>query len=132
MEVRLLKDGDYENTLVKWWEDNNFTAPPKGNLPDNGRGGFMVHKGEVDICAGFLYQTNSKTAWIEFIVADSHYRESDRGEAIELLVNVISIKAREAGYTNIYTTLTHVGLMARYKKCGYIKGEKCTAMIKIL
>ncbi len=133
MDIRLLEEGDYDGTLEKWWSDNGFPAPPKDSLPDNGTGGFMVHKDGNNICAGFLYQTNSKTAWCEFIVADRNYRDSDRGEAIELLITAISLQAKDLGYTTIYTSLTHPVLMKRYEKCGYKTGsQRCTEMIKIL
>lgn len=133
MDIRWLKEGDYENILTKWWSAWNFIAPPKSSLPDDGSGGAMVFNDGVDICAGFLFQTNSKTAWLEFVISNKEYRESDRGEALELLINVLSIKAKELGYTNIYTSLTHKVLMKRYEKCGFLTGsQNCTEMIKIL
>jgi hypothetical protein len=49
--IRLLKEGDYEDTLVGWWKDWKWTAPPKEFLPNDGTGGFMVSKDGVDICA---------------------------------------------------------------------------------
>lgn len=133
MDIRWLKEGDYDGTLVKWWKDWEWTAPPKSSLPDDGLGGLMVYKDDVDICAGFLYQTNSKTAWLEFIVSNKEYRGKDRKEALELLINVLSIKAKELGYTTIYTSLTHNGLIKRYENCGFLMGsQKCTEMIKTL
>lgn len=133
MDIRLLKEGDYDNTLVKWWDKSDFPAPPKEVLPDNGLGGYMVYKGELDICAGFLYQTNSKIAWLEFVIANNEYRESDRGEALEMLINVMSIKAKDLGFSSIFTSLNHKVLISRYEKCGYKKAsEGCTEMIKIL
>ena len=134
MEIRLLKEGDYKNILTKWWLAWRFTPPPKENLPDNGVGGFMVFKDGVDICAGFLYQTNSKTAWCEFIVSNNEYRDKEgRREALELLINAFSHTAKKQGYTNIYTSLTHPSLKKAYKNCGYVTGsEKCTEMIKKL
>ena len=133
MEIRVLHEEDYDETLIKWWSDNGFPAPAKDSLPDNGKGGFMVYKRDVNICTGFLYQTNSKTAWCEFIVANKEYREKDRGEAIELLIDTISIFAKELGYNAIYTSLTHPVLISRYEKCGYVSASKnCTEMIKRL
>jgi len=133
MDIRWLENGDYENTLVKWWADFDFTAPPKELLPDNGLGGAMVFNEDSEICAGFLYQTNSKIAWVEFIISNKEYRGSDRGEAIEYLINVLSIKAKELGYTSIYTSLNHKVLIERYKRCGFIaSSQNCTEMVKKL
>ena len=133
MDTRWLKEDDYETTLTEWWSDWKFASPLKANLPDNGLGGLMVSNNGINICAGFLYQTNSKTAWIEFVVSNKKYRENNRGQALELLINVLSIKASELGYTHIYTSLTHPVLMKRYEQCGFIAASKgCTEMIKVL
>ena len=133
MDIRLLQEADYDDTLVKWWSDWGWVAPPKESLPDNGVGGFMVSKDKQNICAAFLYQTNSKIAWMEFLVSNKEYRGSDRGEAIELLVTAISAQAKEYGFTMLYTSTNHKVLAKRYEKCGYKESSKnCTEMIKIL
>ena len=57
--TRKLKASDW-NTLVAWWDTwPDWVAPPKGFLPDNGTGGFMVEKNGIPIVAGFIYETNS-------------------------------------------------------------------------
>ena len=133
MKFRYLQDGDYENILIGWWEDNNWTAPAKDSLPDNGNGGVMITKDGVDICAGFLYKTNSSMAWCEYIIADKKYRKSDRGEAIEMLINVLSKIAKEEGFRLVFTTVKHPVLRQRYKKCGFLLDPKpSTEMVKIL
>ena len=38
-------------------------------LPENGLCGLMVEKGDKKILAGFLYTTNSKGAWVEYIIS---------------------------------------------------------------
>ena len=84
--IRLLNESDYDNTLVKWWQDWRWQAPPKEMLPNNGLGGFMISKEDVNICAGFAYFTNSGIAFCEFIVSNFEYKDKDRHEAIELLI----------------------------------------------
>jgi hypothetical protein len=133
MEIRVLTGEDYDRTLVKWWEDWEWSAPPKETLPDNGTGGFMVHKGDTNICAGFLYQTNSKIAWCEFVISNKDYKEKDRGEAIELLINAISLTAKEQGYKAVWTSLRHKALIKRYEKNGFKQANTdCVEMVKIL
>lgn len=132
MDVRYLKDNDYERVLVPWWESWDWTAPNKDMLPENGNGGVMVSKDGVDICAGFLYFTNSKTAWVEYIVSNKSYKEGDRSDAIELLINVLCSLAKEKGFNYIYTSVKNKSLMSKYSNCGFIKGdENCQEMIKI-
>jgi hypothetical protein len=133
MEVRFLNDDDYK-TLSSWWEDWRWTPPPIDMLPQNGKGGVMVFKDGVEICAGFVYFTNSKTAWIEFIVSNFHYREDDRHEALEFLINVLTEIIKETGdFKYIYTSLKSKSLVDRYSNCGFQKGDgNCQEMVKIL
>jgi len=131
--VRLLQEGDYENTLKGWWDDWNWNAPPKESLPNNGLGGFMVSKGDVDICAGFAYFTNSNLAWCEFIVSNKKYKEEDRNDAIELLINNIVDASKNAGYKAIFTSVSNDNLINKYQNCGFIKTQEGTVeMIKFL
>tara|TARA_R110000824_G_scaffold57213_1_gene155836 strand:+ start:131 stop:541 length:411 start_codon:yes stop_codon:yes gene_type:complete len=132
-KVRLLEKGDYENTLLKWWEDWKWDAPAKDFLPEEGLGGMMVSKEGVDICAGFLYYTNSKAAWCEFIVSNKQYRGKDRPDAIKSLLESLSEMGRWKGAKYIYTSLKNTNLIDRYKDCGYVQGSTgCTELIKIL
>lgn len=130
MKVRTLDSDDY-NTLVKWWEDWGWDAPSKELLPDSGTGGLMVsNDDEEDICAGFLYQTNSKIAWCEFVISDRYYKKSDRSKAIELLIKAIGLTAKEQGYKALFTSLNHQGLINTYERCGFIKSSKnCVEMV---
>ena len=133
MEVRALKNEDYAITLIKWWKAWKWTPPIKDMLPENGTGGIMVSSNGVDVCAGFLYLTNSKTAWLEYIVSSRDYKESDRSEAIELLINTLNEIAKNKGFLYIYTSLKSKPLISKYKNCGFIEGSKnCQEMIKIL
>jgi len=132
MEVRFLDDRDYD-VLSQWWKDWRWSAPPKDMLPQDGRGGLMVSKDGEDICAGFVYFTNSKTAWIEYIVSNFQYRQDDRKEAIELLIkSLVEVAAETNGTKYFYTSLKNKNLINRYAECGFEKGSNnCTEMIKI-
>ena len=133
MDIRLLEESDYDNILAKWWEQWKWTPPAKDMLPENGTGGIIVSNKGVDICAGFIYFTNSKMAWIEYVVSNRDYKESDRSEAIELLINTLCILVREKGFKYIYTSLKSQPLVNKYEKCGFSKGDSnCQEMIKIL
>jgi len=132
-QVRLLREGDYENTLVKWWKDWKWAAPSKDFLPEDGIGGLMVSKGDNDICAGFIYFTNSKAAWCEFVISNKEYKEKDRGDAIKVLLESLSAISKERGVKYVYSSLKSNSLIEKYKECGYVQGDTgCTELIKIL
>lgn len=130
---RLLKEGDYDNTLVKWWKDWRWTAPPKDMLPQDGLCGVMISKDDQDICAGYIYLTNSSVANLEYIISNFNYKEDDRHEAIEFLIESLSVIAKERGCKYIFTSLKNKSLIDRYEACGYSTGStSCTEMIKVI
>jgi len=133
MKVRPLEIEDYDNILCKWWKDWRWDAPPRDMLPENGTGGVIVSIDGVDVCAGFIYLTNSKTAWVEFIISNFEYKNKDRHEAIIFLINVLTELAKSKGNKYIYTSLKNTSLISKYEECGFNKGsENCQEMIKVL
>jgi len=130
MEFRYIEQSDYE-TLVDWWKFWKFPAPPIEMLPDSG---VIVNKNGVDICAGFIYFTNSKTCWIEFIVSNPNVRQKeDRREAIISLIDILCSIGKNNGYTIAYTSLKNQSLQNKYLECGFAEGSKnCNEYIKRL
>ena len=131
LKLRRLEESDYD-TLVTWWKDWKWEAPPRDFLPENGTGGFMVSNNDSDICAGFIYLTNSKIAWIEFIISDKQYKEEDRNEAIQFLINSLSGVAEETGAKYGYAILKNKSLMKYYEEANFtVTGDNNTEMITI-
>jgi len=131
-DIRLLLEEDYDQ-LKGWWEDWKWSAPTREMLPDNGKCGLMVSKNGTNICAGFLYFTNSTLAQFEFIISNMNYREKDRKEALNTLIDAISMFAQQQGFKQIFTSLNNKHLLARFLDCDYIVGDKkVTQLIKKL
>jgi len=122
---RLLTNEDYPELCI-WWKWWRFAAPPIELLPDNGCGGIMISKDGVDVCAGFLYYTNSALCWIEFIISNPKYKEKDRGKAIQYLINELSGMAKAQGFKGIFTSVKNQSLLTHYEQCGYKKGVNNT------
>lgn len=134
LTIRRLNDTDYEDILLKWWNDWGWTAPERDFLPDNGRGGVIVFDGDIPVCAGFMYLTNSKVAWIDWIISNKEYRKKPlRKEAIELLVAALTNISTDSGSKYGYALIKSKSLIETYEKLGYIKGDSYTSeMIKVL
>ena len=128
---RQLTEGDYP-TLLKWWSDNRFPAPGQHALPLNGTGGLMVSIDDRDICAGFIYDTNSSLAWLEFVVMDFHFkdrklREQAKIYLIERLCEVLPNKKA------VFTSVKNDGLIDSLIDSGFVLTSKNTVeMIKPL
>jgi hypothetical protein len=86
----------------------------------------MTTKDGINICAGFLFFTNSKICWLEFIVSSNTYKEKDRPEAIQTVITELTDLARRKGFKTVFTSLKNENLINHYEQCGYIKGSKGT------
>ena len=129
LKARILTEEDYDE-ICEWWEGQNFEIVSRDFLPEKGTCGIMVYKDEVNICAQFLYFTNSGICWTAFTTANHLYREKDRGEAIKLAISETINFARAKGAKAIFTAVTSNNLVNHYKNCGYINaGEQSTELI---
>jgi hypothetical protein len=134
LNIRQLEEGDYENILKGWWQDWGWTAPTKEFLPDDGKGGMIVYDGDTPICAGFMYLTNSKVAWVDWIISNKEYKKKPhRREAITLLVDTLTKIANDTGNKYCYALIKNQSLIETYKDLGYVKGDEYVGeMIKLL
>jgi len=123
-KLRRLNDDDYE-TLVSWWDWwPGWVAPVKTMLPDDGKGGFMVEKNNIPICAGFLYQTNSELVLLEWIISNPQYKDSDRKDALEYLITGCEAICKQAGRVHMFTICRHKSLINIHKKLGWLVDDK--------
>ena len=134
LSIRSLNDTDYEEVLVEWWKQWNWQAPQKDFLPDDGRGGIIVYDGETPICAGFIYLTNSKVAWVDWIISNKEYtKKPERRKAISMLVESLTNISKNVGNKYCYALIKNQSLIKTYEDIGYVKGDSYTGeMIKIL
>lgn len=133
LNIRKLTDNDWV-ALRSWWDAwPDWQAPAKEYLPDDGRGGFMVEKGDTLIVAGFLYLTNSKGVLLEWIVSNPDYREDDRKQALELLINGAENVSKDLGYKYMFSIGRNKNLMDTHEKLGWNVDKKPShEMLKLI
>ena len=134
LQVRKLLESDWD-FLPSWWEAYNTPVWPKDFLPGafgvgkdqedkrKGLGGFMVCKGEDPIAAMWLWMTNSKTAIPAVIISDKSYRDNDRSDALQLLINFTTDFAEDMGYKYAFAWAKPGMLLEKYKEKGYYQDE---------
>ena len=134
LNVRPLVEDDYQDILVGWWKDWKWEAPLKDFLPDDGKGGLIVYDNETPVCAGFIYMTNSKVAWVDWIISNKKYtNKSGRKASLILLIEALTNVAQASGNKFTYALIKHDGLIKTYEELGYIKGDSYNKeMIKVL
>ena len=127
--VSKIKPEDYDNILVKWWKDWGFQSPPQDFLSDYG---LIVYDGEIPVCAGFLYLTNSSVAIINWVISNKEYRKKpNRNNALdELLINLTYL-CEKSGYKYIFVQNNNSSLIKRFEKHGFVVGvTNSTELIK--
>ena len=124
LNIRRLTEDDWK-TLVSWWDKwEEWTAPPKDFLPDDGTGGFIVENNGEPKVAGFVYFTNSKGALLEWIISNPEYREADRETAIELLIMAVERVLKDQGIKYIFSIGRNKNLIEKHKNLGWTVDEK--------
>jgi hypothetical protein len=118
LQARTLKESDWE-TMQSWWKAWGWPEMSKDLMPLNGLGGLMIEKDGKAVASGYLYLTNSKVAWTEWIVSDPEYRQEDRAEALTMLVIGLEEIAVAAGYQIILSVGRNKGLLNIHKELGY-------------
>lgn len=132
--IRELQDTDYEDILVGWWQQWGWEPPQKDFLPRDGQGGIIVYDDETPVCAGYMYLTNSKVAWVDWIISNKEYtKKPQRKDAIKLLVSALTEICKNTGSKYVYALIKNQSLIETYEGLGYIKGDSYTSeMIKVL
>jgi len=126
LKARQLKDSDWE-TLTAWWDSwPDWVSPSKDFLPDNGAGGLMIQKNNKPIVAGFLYFTNSKSVLLEWIISDPNYKETDRQEAVELLIKTAEKVCKDAGKKYMFSIGRNKNLIKLHEKTGWNVDKKAS------
>ena len=122
LNIRALEESDWE-TLLSWWKWWRWPELSKDVLPMNGAGGLMICKGDMPIAAGFLYLTNSKVAWLDWIVSNPDYRENDRKQSLILLINGLEKVAKNQGCNTIISITRSNSLINIHKSLDYTVDE---------
>ena len=133
LNIRRLTENDWP-VLQSWWEAwDEWVAPPRDFLPDNGTGGFMVESEDKPVVAGFIYFTNSKGALLEYIISNPEYRESNRNEAVELLITAAEQVLKDKGYKYVFSIGRNKNLIDKHKKLGWSIDKKPShELVKII
>lgn len=69
----------------------------------------------VPVCAGFIYKTDSKICWLEFIVSDPLSDTLERGRALDTLIDSLVSRAKQMEFSVMFTSSNHERLIKRYE-----------------
>jgi hypothetical protein len=132
MNTRTLTESDYE-ILSDWWKAWGWPVMAKDMLPDDGTGGIMIENEGENIVAGFLYWSNSKLVWLDWIISNPNADKKIRKQAIEMLILTAEQMVKEAGSKYIMSISRSNSLLKIHEKIGWsIDKTPSHEMIKII
>jgi hypothetical protein len=115
-EIRQYTEKDYD-LLKSWWNAHNWKEVPSSSLPACG---YIVN----NVCAGFLYLTNSDMALLEWVVSDPNSKADLRDQSLDLLLAVLTEEAKLNGVKFIFTATRHPKLQERYKNHKFLEADR--------
>ncbi len=132
MDTRTLTESDYE-ILSDWWKAWGWPVIVKDMLPDNGTGGIMIENEGENIVAGFLYWSNSKMVWLDWIISNPKTNRDIRQEAIKKLILTAESMTKEAGSKFMMSISRSNSLLKIHEKIGWsIDKTPSHEMIKVI
>ncbi len=132
MNTRTLTESDYE-ILSDWWKAWNWPVMAKDMLPDNGTGGIMVENEGENIVAGFLYWSNSKLVWLDWIISNPKVSRDVRQEAIKKLILTAESMTKKAGSKYMMSISRSNSLLKTHKQMGWsVDKTPSHEMIKVI
>ena len=115
--IRPIREEDYV-LINNWWEQIKKTPPPRSLLPENGLHGLMACKDGRPIVCTYLYLTNSKFGYCDYMISDTNYKGRDRFDIVLELMNISIGTAWELGYEDFWFITKNKGMLKRCKSLG--------------
>lgn len=119
MKLRDYKGKEDFEEFKRWWEFWRWKDRVDPQILSDI--GFVIEKDGLNICAGWLYTTNSLIASIEFIVANPFAPKEDVDEGLDFLLECLSQRALKEGKRLVMTTINNPSLAKRLEKLGYVE-----------
>jgi len=105
-----------DNEIISWWKDWGLTTPDLECLPKKG---YVINNKNTKVAAGYLYYTNAKIAYVDFVISNINYRHKDRNKLITMLIDHMVKKALKKGCKFVWATTANPNIVDKVKKLNY-------------
>ncbi len=130
MKIKRITEADF-NTISQWWLDWGQPIPDPDYLPGDGTGGYIATKNGVPVAAGYLYFTNARIAYVDFVISSKEYRDKDRNDIITKLIDYMVQHAISIGCKFVWATSAEKGIVDKVKNLKYsVLDEKHSIIYK--
>lgn len=119
---------DY-GVISKWCESWGWPAFPLEYLPTEG---IVISDGDVDICAGWLYKTDSMVCWAENYISNKEATKEQRDKGLRYLIDELTEIARAFDYKLMMSTIhsSNKGMINKLLDSGF-EGQYETNMCNL-
>lgn len=93
----------YYPTLSSWWEEWKWNAVEDGALPENG---IMVSIDGKNVCAGWIWSTDSLMCLLGFIISDKNIKGKQKRDSLIFLIKNLEDLAKKLNFKVIYFPVT--------------------------
>ena len=130
MHIELFDIEKHYGVVSEWWKKQDWEVLPIHALPTVG---MIAYDKEIPVASGFLYNTDSTFALIEFIVGNPDLDHKVRGEGLDIVINSLMDSAKLMDKKVILSYTSHKRLIDRYENHGFFKGDRdMIGMTKVL
>lgn len=119
MYRRYFKEDDY-NTIKTWWKDWGWQPIPLEFLPEVG---IIIGDTDGDVCAVFLYKTDTPIYWAENFISDPKVAGSRRKEAMQMLLEEMQEEVKVLGGKVIMSAVRHNHLARKLEANDFVKAD---------
>lgn len=128
MRWRYYTTDDHE-MVAGWWRAWNWPVIPPESLPQTG---VIISNGGVDVCAAWLYRTDSCCSCMGLFISNKDAPKAARKGCVDYLIRVISEISRQLGFTAILATVTRQSLVKALERNGFgHKEQNVTNLYKV-
>jgi len=115
--MRFFEPKDYE-IICEWWKEYDYPIVPLDCLPKNG---LIIE----NLCAGFLYSTDSALCWLEFVVGNPKATKEERSKGLDELIEGLVVLAKTKEFKYALASVEHPNLKDKVKKLGFMETNTC-------
>ena len=113
--TRPIEEEDYI-FINQWWKDSKYNPPPRELLAENGLHGIMICKADKPIACTYLYLTNSKMGYCDYLISNPNYKSRDRFDIITRLMISAIETAYKLGVLDFWFITNNKNMIKRCKE----------------
>ncbi len=108
--------------VATWWKFWRWNAHPTPEILSDI--GYIIEKDGLNLCAGWLYTTNSNIGSMEYLIGNPFADRALRGDALDFLIECLAQRNMKEGKRILLTNIKHEALAKRILNLGFLAGDQ--------